>query len=91
MARDVVATDEDWRIALETNLLSAVRLDRALLPRVIEQGRGAIVHMSSIQWKRAHPSSPAYGPAQAALGSLAAATPRGNRARTGAEQEQEWP
>jgi NAD(P)-dependent dehydrogenase (short-subunit alcohol dehydrogenase family) len=59
--------DEDWRIALETNLLSAVRLDRALLPRMIEQGRGAIVHVSSIQWKRPHPSSPAYGPAKAAL------------------------
>jgi len=60
-------SDADWQLALETNLLSAVRLDRALLPRMVEQGKGAIVHVSSVQWKRPHPSSPAYGPAKAAL------------------------
>lgn len=60
-------TDEDWTRALATNLLSAVRLDRAVLPGMIEQGSGAIVHVSSLQWKRPHQSSPAYGPAKAAL------------------------
>jgi NAD(P)-dependent dehydrogenase (short-subunit alcohol dehydrogenase family) len=60
-------TDHDWARALDTNLLSAVRLDRLLLPSMIEQGSGAIVHVSSLQWKRPHPSSPAYGPAKAAL------------------------
>jgi NAD(P)-dependent dehydrogenase (short-subunit alcohol dehydrogenase family) len=60
-------SDTDWQIALETNLLSAVRLDRALLPGMVAQGRGAIVHVSSLQWKRPHHSSPAYGPAKAAL------------------------
>lgn len=60
-------TDEDWMRALSTNLLSAVRLDRAVLPGMIEQGSGAIVHFSSLQWKRPHESSPAYGPAKAAL------------------------
>lgn len=60
-------TDEDWTQALSTNLLSAVRLDRAVLPGMIEQGSGAIVHISSLQWKRPHESSPAYGPAKAAL------------------------
>jgi NAD(P)-dependent dehydrogenase (short-subunit alcohol dehydrogenase family) len=60
-------TDEDWLRALNTNLLSAVRLDRAVLPGMIERGAGAIVHVSSVQWKRPHESSPAYGPAKAAL------------------------
>jgi NAD(P)-dependent dehydrogenase (short-subunit alcohol dehydrogenase family) len=60
-------TDDDWLQALGTNLLSAVRLDRAILPGMVEQRSGAIVHVSSLQWKRPHESSPAYGPAKAAL------------------------
>jgi NAD(P)-dependent dehydrogenase (short-subunit alcohol dehydrogenase family) len=60
-------TDEDWARALSTNLLSAVRLDRAVLPGMVEQGSGVIVHFSSLQWRRPHESSPAYGPAKAAL------------------------
>ena len=60
-------TDDDWWQALNTNLLAAVRLDRAILPGMVEQRSGAIVHVSSLQWKRPHESSPAYGPAKAAL------------------------
>jgi NAD(P)-dependent dehydrogenase (short-subunit alcohol dehydrogenase family) len=60
-------TDDDWMRSLGTNLLSAVRLDRAVLPGMVSQGSGAIVHVSSLQWKRPHESSPAYGPAKAAL------------------------
>jgi NAD(P)-dependent dehydrogenase (short-subunit alcohol dehydrogenase family) len=60
-------TDDDWLAALNTNLLAAVRLDRAILPGMIAQRSGAIVHVSSLQWKRPHESSPAYGPAKAAL------------------------
>jgi NAD(P)-dependent dehydrogenase (short-subunit alcohol dehydrogenase family) len=60
-------TDDDWMQALSTNLLSAVRLDRAVLPGMVGQRSGSIVHISSLQWKRPHQSSPAYGPAKAAL------------------------
>ena len=60
-------SEDDWMQALSTNLLSAVRLNRALLPAMVDQRSGAIVHVSSVQWKRPHPSSPAYGPAKAAL------------------------
>lgn len=42
-------TDEQWQSALETNLLSAVRLDRALLPPMVQRGAGAVVHVTSIQ------------------------------------------
>src|ERR1700734_1773042 len=60
-------TDEDWMRSLSTNLLSAVRLDRVVLPGMVSQGAGSVVHVSSLQWKRPHESSPAYGPAKAAL------------------------
>jgi NAD(P)-dependent dehydrogenase (short-subunit alcohol dehydrogenase family) len=60
-------SDADWDGALATNLLSAVRIDRELLPGMIQQGSGSIVHVSSAQWKRPSPLSPAYGPAKAAL------------------------
>lgn len=63
----LAVTDADWDQALATNLLSAVRVDRALLPQMVAQGAGSIVHVASLQWKRPHPSSPAYGPAKAAL------------------------
>jgi NAD(P)-dependent dehydrogenase (short-subunit alcohol dehydrogenase family) len=52
--------------ALATNLLSAVRVDRELLPLMVQQGSGSVVHVSSAQWKRPSPLSPAYGPAKAA-------------------------
>lgn len=42
-------TDDHWWEELHLNLLSAVRLDRGLLPGMIERGRGAIVHVTSIQ------------------------------------------
>jgi NAD(P)-dependent dehydrogenase (short-subunit alcohol dehydrogenase family) len=42
-------TDDHWQESFELNLLSAVRLDRGVLPSMLEQGRGVIVHVSSIE------------------------------------------
>lgn len=42
-------TDELWQDEINRNLLSAVRLDRALLPAMLKAGSGAVVHVSSIQ------------------------------------------
>ena len=42
-------TDADWEAELALNLMSAVRVDRALSGGLIEQGRGVIVHVGSIQ------------------------------------------
>jgi NAD(P)-dependent dehydrogenase (short-subunit alcohol dehydrogenase family) len=47
----VALDDEAWLGELNLNLLGAVRLDRALVPRMIERGGGAIVHVTSIQRK----------------------------------------
>lgn len=42
-------TDEQWMAELQLNLLGAVRLDRALVPSMIESGSGVVVHVTSIQ------------------------------------------
>jgi NAD(P)-dependent dehydrogenase (short-subunit alcohol dehydrogenase family) len=42
-------SDEEWQKELNINLLAAVRLDRDLLPGMIKQGSGVIIHVSSIQ------------------------------------------
>lgn len=61
-------TDADWRAALDVNLLPAVRLDRAVLPGMIERGYGVIIHVSSIQRVLPlHESTLAYAAAKAAL------------------------
>lgn len=63
-----VLTDDDWDTAVNTNLFAAVRLDRGLLPAMIDRGSGVIIHISSIQ--RSLPlydSTLPYAAAKAAL------------------------
>ncbi|HEY9619928.1 MAG TPA: SDR family oxidoreductase [Chroococcales cyanobacterium] len=81
-------TDEDWQQTFNANLFSAVRLDRAFLPQMIEQGSGVIIHISSIQ--RTLPlydATLAYAAAKAALtnyskGLSNEVAPRGVRVNT---------
>lgn len=61
-------TDEHWDQALQVNLLSSVRLDRALLPVMLAQKSGVIIHISSTSsqfpiWE----STMAYSVAKSAL------------------------
>ena len=42
-------SDDDWQQTFNTNLFAAVRLDRAFLPKMLEQRSGVIIHISSIQ------------------------------------------
>lgn len=61
-------SDDDWSRELSLNLLAAVRLDRALVPAMVERGRGVVVHVSSIQRRLPLPeSTTAYAAAKAAL------------------------
>ena len=63
-----VLDDLAWEKALNQNLLSAVRLDRALLPAMIEQRSGMIIHITSIQSRLPLPEATiAYAAAKAAL------------------------
>jgi NAD(P)-dependent dehydrogenase (short-subunit alcohol dehydrogenase family) len=53
---------------LDLNLFPAVRLDRALLPAMLDQGSGVIVHVTSIQRLLPLPEATiAYAAAKAAL------------------------
>ena len=63
-----VRTDEEWMKELNLNLFPAVRLDRGLLPSMVKQGSGVIVHISSIQRQLPlYQSTTAYAAAKAAL------------------------
>jgi len=64
----LVLSDDYWQQAFNDNLFTAVRLDRALLPNMLEQKSGVIIHISSIQ--RTLPlyeATLAYAAAKAAL------------------------
>src|SRR4030095_306652 len=63
-----VFSEDDWQQAFNDNLFAAVRLDRAFLPKMLEQKSGVIIHLSSIQ--RTLPlydATLAYAAAKAAL------------------------
>ncbi|WP_062344248.1 SDR family oxidoreductase [Novosphingobium sp. CCH12-A3] len=60
--------EEHWAHELNLNLMSAVRLDKALLPAMVRRGSGAVVHTASIQRTLPlHDSTTAYAAAKAAL------------------------
>ncbi len=60
--------DDHWLATLNANLLAAVRLDKALLPTMLKQRHGVIVHVSSIQRRLPlYESTLAYAAAKAAL------------------------
>jgi NAD(P)-dependent dehydrogenase (short-subunit alcohol dehydrogenase family) len=63
-----VLDEEQWHRALDLNLFPAVRLDRALLPSMLDQGAGVIIHITSIQGQLPLPDATiAYAAAKAAL------------------------
>lgn len=77
--------DGAWQKEIDLNLMPAVRLDRALLPAMLAQGTGVIVHVTSIQHELPLPeSTTAYAAAKAALSTYSKAlskevTPQGVR------------
>lgn len=70
---------------INLNLMTAVRIDRALLPAMLEQGSGVIIHVTSIQHQLPLPeSTTAYAAAKAALSTYSKSlskevTPKGVR------------
>lgn len=63
-----VLSDAQWQKELDLNLMPAVRLDRALVPLMVGQGSGVIIHVTSIQRQLPlHESTLPYAAAKAAL------------------------
>ncbi|HXH45669.1 MAG TPA: SDR family oxidoreductase [Bradyrhizobium sp.] len=64
----VALSDDHWLSELNLTLLATVRLDRLLIPQMIERGSGAVVHVTSIQSVLPLPdATTAYASAKAAL------------------------
>lgn len=60
--------DEHWEREINLNLMPAVRVDRALLPQMLERKHGVVIHVTSIQNRLPLPeSTTAYAAAKAAL------------------------
>lgn len=80
-------SDDDWQKTFDANLFSSVRLDRGLLPSMIKQGFGVIIHISSIQRRLPGNMTMAYSAAKAALtnyskGLATEVAPKGIRVNT---------
>lgn len=80
-------SDADWQQTFETNLFAAVRLDRGLLPPMLKQGYGVIIHVTSIQSRFPGENTMAYSAAKAALSNYSKAlatelAPKGIRVNT---------
>lgn len=61
-------TNDHWLAELNLNLLATVRLDRLLIPQMLERGEGVVVHITSIQSVLPLPeSTTGYAAAKAAL------------------------
>lgn len=63
-----VLSDEDWEKDLQLNLLAAIKLDKALVPSMIERSTGVVIHISSLNGKLPlYASNFSYGVTKAAL------------------------
>ena len=64
----VALTDDHWLAELNLNLLATVRLDRLLIPQMVERSQGVVVHVTSIQSVLPLPeSTTGYAASKAAL------------------------
>jgi NAD(P)-dependent dehydrogenase (short-subunit alcohol dehydrogenase family) len=60
--------DAEWQKEFNLNFYPAVRLDRALIPGMVAQGAGVVIHVTSIQNRLPLPeATTAYASAKAAL------------------------
>ncbi|MEU2337609.1 SDR family oxidoreductase [Streptomyces sp. NPDC013172] len=60
-------TDAQWRRTLELNLFATIAVTRAVLPLMLETGRGSIVNIGSVNAELPDPTVVDYSAAKAAL------------------------
>jgi NADP-dependent 3-hydroxy acid dehydrogenase YdfG len=61
------ATTEDWAAMYETNVLGAMRVARAFIPRLIESGDGHLINLGSISGFEVYPGGAGYTASKHAL------------------------
>jgi NAD(P)-dependent dehydrogenase (short-subunit alcohol dehydrogenase family) len=76
--------DEEWQRTLQLNLMGYVRASRAVLPHMLERGRGVLIHTASEAGRMPNLRLPHYSVSKAAVIMLSKAlslefTPRGVR------------
>jgi 3-oxoacyl-[acyl-carrier protein] reductase len=71
--RTVDVDDAEWNRVMGINANGSFYLSRAVLPRMVEQGYGRIVLLSSIAGKEGNPMAAAYSASKAAVIALAKA------------------
>jgi NAD(P)-dependent dehydrogenase (short-subunit alcohol dehydrogenase family) len=59
--------DDAWVADLALNFLGIVRLDRELVPHMVDRGHGVVVHISSISSHYPQPGQASYAASKAAL------------------------
>ncbi|GIF22197.1 NAD(P)-dependent dehydrogenase (short-subunit alcohol dehydrogenase family) [Actinoplanes tereljensis] len=80
-------TDAEWQRTIDLNLLTAVRMSRAVLPSMVERGHGSIVTVASVNASLSDPLVVDYSAGKAALVSFSKSLskefgPKGVRANT---------
>lgn len=61
-------SDEDWSRDIDLNLMASIRLDKAIVPKMIQKKSGAVIHISSLNGKiPLHQSNFSYGIMKSAL------------------------
>ena len=61
------STPESWQQMYDVNLRHVFAVTRAFLPSMIEQGRGSIVNIHSVEGMRGYPGDPVYAAMKAAV------------------------
>jgi NAD(P)-dependent dehydrogenase (short-subunit alcohol dehydrogenase family) len=70
-APTVSMTDEQWRETMAVNVDAAFYATRAVLPPMLERGRGHIVYISSVLGRKGVPNMAAYAASKAAVAAFA--------------------
>ncbi len=69
-SRVIDATEQEWDEMLAVNLKGTAFSCQAVLPRMIQQGKGAIVLLSSVHWQVGRSEMPIYDATKAGIVSL---------------------